>query len=112
MENIAKFLDNANHRPNATHEDIIKLCDQVIKYDFNSAFLNPFYIAYAKKYLHEKNNNKNSKNKIGSVIDFPLGQEIIEIKIASIRAAAYAGADELDMSINIGQLKKQNGINY
>ena len=99
MKNIANFLDFANHHANATHKDIEKLCDAVKKYRFNAAFVNPCYIAYAKEQLQ-------GKSKVGTVISFPLGQEIFAIKIASVKEAANAGADEIDVSLNVGSIKE------
>lgn len=99
MKNIAHFLDFANHHPNATHKDIEKLCDVVMQYKFNATFVNPCYITYAKEYSKEK-------VKVGSVISFPLGQEIFSIKIASVKEAVHAGADEIDVSLNVGLIKE------
>lgn len=99
MKNIAHVLDFANHRSNATHKDIENLCDAVIQYQFNAAFVNPCYIAYAKEYLQ-------AKGKVGTVISFPLGQEIFAIKIASVKEAAHTGADEIDVSLNVGSIKE------
>src|SRR5436309_1989546 len=99
MKNIAPFLDLANHKSNATHADIQKICQAVLKYNFNSAFVNPLYITYAKEQLQ-------GKGKVGTVITFPLGQEIFSIKIAAIKEAALAGANELDISLNAGCIKE------
>lgn len=99
MNNIASFLDLANHHPNATNQDIKKICDLVIKHQFNAAFVNPYYIAYAKEQLQ-------GQRKVGTVVSFPLGQELLAIKIDSARRAAIAGADELDVSLNVGLIKE------
>lgn len=99
MIKIASFLDFANHHSNSTHRDIEQLCNDVLEYKFNSAFVNPFYVSYIKQQL-------NYKGKIGTVASFPLGQEIFSIKIASIRESAIAGTDELDISLNVGYVKE------
>lgn len=99
MKNIASFLDLANHNANATHEEIKKICDAVVKYKFNAAFLNPCYVGYAKQLL-------NNTAKVGTVVSFPLGQETVATKIVSAREAAAAGADELDVSLNVGCIKE------
>lgn len=99
MKNIAHYLDLANHHPNATHKDIEKICHAVIEYGFNAAFVNPLYIAYAKEQLQ-------GMAKVGTVVSFPLGQELFAIKIASAAQAAQQGADEIDVSINVAFIKE------
>lgn len=99
MKNIARYLDLANHHANATHDDIQKICQAVVKYQFNAAFVNPFYIVYAKEQL-------NGRAKVGTVVSFPLGQELLAIKTASAHHAAKAGADEIDVSLNVGFIKE------
>lgn len=99
MNNIAHYLDYANHHSNTTHEDVQKISKAVIQYSFNGVFINPLYISYAKELL-------DGQGKIGTVISFPLGQELLSIKISSVEKAAYAGADELDVSLNVGAIKE------
>lgn len=95
---IAQFLDFANHHQDAKPEDIQKLCQKVKQYGFHAAFVNPVYIMLAREFLGEK-------GVVGTVISFPLGQDIRDIKLlAAIEAARY-GADELDVSMNVGLFK-------
>ena len=95
---LAKHLDLANHHPNSTPQDIRLLCQKVIQYGFNSAFVNPFYVPLARKLL-------GSSGKVGTVVSFPLGQETLETKVSATRQSASLGADELDVSLNVGRLK-------
>lgn len=99
IKNIAPYLDLANHHANATHADVEKICAAVAQHGFNAAFVNPFFVPYAKKLL-------NNHGKVGTVVSFPLGQETLSIKIASAKAAALAGADELDVSLNVACIKE------
>jgi deoxyribose-phosphate aldolase len=99
MINLASYLDFANHHANATHTDIQTLCRKVIKHHFHSAFTNPYYVSFARPLLP-------SPHKIGTVISFPLGQETLDIKLATARHALTAGADELDISLNVGLIKQ------
>lgn len=95
---LAQYLDFANHRQEASPDDIKKLCQKVGKYGFHSAFVNPCYIMLAKEFLGKSGT-------VGTVISFPLGQDIRDIKVlAAIEAARY-GADELDVSMNVGLFK-------
>lgn len=95
MTNLAAYLDLANHHANATQEDIKSICEKVKKYGFNAAFVNPFYIEFAK----------NLGVKVGTVISFPLGQETLSVKTGCAESYASLGADELDVSLNVGYLK-------
>ncbi|MBI3385007.1 deoxyribose-phosphate aldolase [Candidatus Gottesmanbacteria bacterium] len=96
----ANLLDLANHHPDSTEEQIKTLCEKVIKYGFNAAFVNPCYIEFAKKTMGKD-------KKVGTVISFPLGQETLEIKKLSAKTYAFLGADELDVSLNVGYLKME-----
>ncbi|MDP3888642.1 MAG: deoxyribose-phosphate aldolase [bacterium] len=97
-EELVKYLDLANHHQSATLEDIKSLCADVAEYGFNSAFVSPFYVADAKAFL-------SGQGKVGTVISFPLGQETLEIKLQASKKAITDGADELDISLNVGFLK-------
>lgn len=97
IENLASYLDLANHHPDATPQAIQTLCQNVIKFGFNAAFVNPIYVPLAKSYLPQA--------KVGTAISFPLGQDTLDVKLASLQAAIKAGADELDISANIALFK-------
>ena len=103
--NLAKFLDHANHRTVSTKTDIQKLCNEVLKYSFNSAFVNPCWVKFAREIL-------GNKGKVGTVISFPIGQDSTEIKLTGALEAINNGADELDISTNIGWLKANKDENY
>lgn len=96
---LAKYLDLANHHQEATPEDIRQLCQKVKEDHLHAAFVNPFYVPLAKDCLKEVN------GLVGTVIAFPLGQETKDIKILSAMKAVKDGADELDISLNIGLFK-------
>lgn len=95
MTDIAKYLDLANHHPDSTEEQIKSLCQKVKQYSFNAAFVNPFYIEFTKS----------QGVKVGTVISFPLGQETLSVKTGCAESYASLGADELDVSLNVGYLK-------
>lgn len=95
---IARLLDFANHYPNATEADIKDVCDKVVKYGFNAAFVNPHYLEFCKNILQ-------GKAKVGTVISFPLGQETLSVKVGCAESYARLGADELDVSLNVAYLK-------
>ncbi|MFH1840635.1 MAG: deoxyribose-phosphate aldolase [Candidatus Shapirobacteria bacterium] len=96
---LASYLDLANHHANAVPDDIKKLCDDVKKFGFHTAFVNPCYIGLVRECLFD------SRSKIGTVIAFPLGQETSEIKNIATLGAVNEGADELDICMNVGLFK-------
>jgi len=96
--NIAKYLDFANHHPDATPEQVKKLCQNVIKFGFHSAFVNPCYISLAKEFLGDK-------LPVGTVISFPLGQDTRDGKVLLAIETTRKGADELDVMMNVGLFK-------
>ncbi|PJE70315.1 deoxyribose-phosphate aldolase [Candidatus Shapirobacteria bacterium CG10_big_fil_rev_8_21_14_0_10_48_15] len=95
---LAKYLDFANHRQDATPEQIRQLCQKVKQYGFNSAFVNPCYVALAHDLLF-------GKAAVGTVVSFPLGQDQTDLKILTAMEATRRGAGELDVSMNIGWFK-------
>ncbi|MBU2592234.1 MAG: deoxyribose-phosphate aldolase [Patescibacteria group bacterium] len=95
---LAKFLDNANHNAESTKAQIEKLCQEVLQYGFNAAFVNSCWVEFAKSILGEN-------GKVGTVVSFPLGQDSTEVKINSCLALIGDGADELDISANVGWLR-------
>lgn len=97
---LAKFLDFANHHPEATPQQILDLCQKVKKFGFHSAFVNPCYIQLAKEVLKDK-------HPVGTVISFPLGQDTREGKVLVAIEATRRGADELDVMMNVGMFKAQ-----
>jgi deoxyribose-phosphate aldolase len=97
-QKLARYLDLANHHQDATPEAIGKLCEMVKKYGFHSAFVNPCYLSLARELLGDK-------GKVGTVISFPLGQDTKNIKILAAIDAVKKGADELDISLNVGLFK-------
>lgn len=97
MLKLSSYLDLANHHADATPEKIQELCANVIKYKFNAAFVNPVYVLLAKRYLPQAH--------VGTVISFPLGQDTPDTKLAAVKLAAAAGADELDISANVALFK-------
>ncbi|MFC1727039.1 deoxyribose-phosphate aldolase [Patescibacteria group bacterium] len=95
---LASYLDLANHHPDARPEDIKKLCLKVQEFSFNSAFVNGCYVGLARERLGDK-------GKVGTVVSFPLGQDSQDAKVLAVIKAIKDGADELDVSMNVGWFK-------
>ena len=94
-----KLIDHTLLKPDATPEQIVKLCDEAKQFDFMSVCVNPAYVPLASACL------KNSNVKVCTVIGFPLGMNLTRNKIDEAKLAIAQGADEIDMVINVGMLK-------
>jgi deoxyribose-phosphate aldolase len=96
---IAKYMDSTNLKPEATANDIKKLCIEAVKYNMAAVCIHPGRVELARQYI------QNSKVKICTVIGFPLGADNMDAKIFAAYLALQQGADELDMVINLGAVK-------
>ncbi len=100
MKELNKYIDHTQLKAFATSEDIKKLCEEAIKYDFYAVCVNGCHVE------NVKNNLSKSDVKIAAVIGFPLGAMSTAAKIFEAEQAIKDGADEIDMVINIGWLKE------
>ena len=101
--NIAKYIDHALLKPDATRDQILKLCDEAYQWGFKSVCVNPIWVPDCVLRLKELWHK--SDVKVCSVVGFPLGANCRNIKADEARQAFLHGADEIDMVINIGSLK-------
>lgn len=95
---LNRMIDHTLLKANATRAQIEKLCDEALEYNFASVCVNTCWVPLA----HEK--LAGSEVKTCCVVGFPLGAMLTEAKAAETRLAVGAGADEVDMVINIGWL--------
>ncbi len=98
----ARYVDHTMLKPNATQEEIGKLCEEARNFCFASVCVNPSYVAIAAQLL------RGSGVKVCTVVGFPLGSTTSTVKAIEARDAMANGADEIDMVINIGALKSGN----
>lgn len=96
---IAQFIDHTALTAEKTEQDILKLCDEAIENKFWSVCINSGYIPLAKEKL------AGTDVKICTVVGFPLGANLSSVKAFETREAIQAGADEIDMVINVGLIK-------
>jgi deoxyribose-phosphate aldolase len=96
---LAKMIDYALLRADATEADVRRLCDEAMQYHVASVCVNPVYVGLAKTFL------KGSDVKVGSVVDFPLGASTVRDKSFEALDLVGRGAVEIDMVLNIGGLK-------
>ena len=95
---ILKHIDHTLLKAVATWEDIKVLCDEAIKYETASVCVPACYISR----IHETYGDKIN---ICTVVGFPLGYSVTEAKVLETRKAIEDGANEIDMVINISDVK-------
>ena len=95
----AGLIDHTLLKPEATDEDIKRLCEEAARYRFASVCVNPSWVKVAACSLH------GSGVPVCTVIGFPLGATLADVKAYEARRAIFDGAREVDMVINVGALK-------
>ncbi len=100
--NTAKLIDHTNLKPDATEQEIAKLCTEAKRHGFFSVCVNPCNVAFAAREL------SGCDVRVCAVCGFPLGANTAEIKALEAAKARSDGADEIDMVINVGKLKDKD----
>jgi deoxyribose-phosphate aldolase len=101
-QSLAAIIDHTLLKPDATREQIENLCDEVIRYHFACAMVNPLWVPTAVSVL------SGTGIPVGVVLGFPLGASLVSTLRQEAAALTRLGARELDMVIPIGQLKSGN----
>ncbi|RYG93773.1 deoxyribose-phosphate aldolase, partial [archaeon] len=99
---LATYIDHTLLKPNATIDDIKRVCDEAIEFGFASVCVNSHFVGKVSQFL------AGSRTKPISVIGFPLGAMSTAAKAFEAREAVSSGALEIDMVINIGALRGQD----
>lgn len=99
---LAKYMDHTLLKANATAEQIDSTVADAIKYGTASVCINPYWIPRVSKAL------AGTGIATCTVIGFPLGANTTDVKVFETNDAIDKGADEIDMVINIGELKGGN----
>ncbi len=95
----ASLIDHTLLKPEASEADIKKLCDEAAQFGFASVCVNPGWVKRAVEFL------QGTGVPVCTVIGFPLGATLPDVKAYEARRAIFNGALEVDMVINIGALK-------
>ena len=98
----SKYIDHTLLKANATKEEITKLCNEAIENDFASVCVNAYWVKCCAELL------KGTNVKVCTVVGFPLGATTSATKAFETKEAISNGASEIDMVINIGELKAGN----
>ncbi len=96
---IAGVIDHTILKPEATRADLLKVCQEARQYGFATVCVNPYWVPLVRGEL------AGSTVKVCTVVGFPLGATSTEAKVAEAAAALRAGAQEIDMVMNVGALR-------
>lgn len=96
---VARHIDHTLLKPDATRDEILKVCEEGVRFGFASVCINPIWVREAACAL------RGSGVKVCTVIGFPLGANSPDTKAYEARRSIFDGASELDMVINVGALK-------
>ncbi|NOX90320.1 MAG: deoxyribose-phosphate aldolase [Calditrichaeota bacterium] len=96
---MTRWIDHTMLKPDATRDQIEKICDEAIEYGFASVCVNPTWVPLVYHKL------RGHSPRVCTVVGFPLGATFPEVKARETELAVERGADEIDMVINIGALK-------
>ena len=95
----ASLIDHTLLKPEASEADIRKLCAEAAQFGFASVCVNPTWVRKATAFL------EGTSVPVCTVIGFPLGATLPDVKAFEARRAIFNGAREVDMVINVGALK-------
>lgn len=101
MKDLSSYIEHTLLKQDAKKEDFIKLFEEAKKYHFLGVCINPAYVKFAKESL------KGSDVKVVTVVGFPLGAGLPEVKAFEAQKAIEDGADEIDMVINVTNIKNK-----
>jgi deoxyribose-phosphate aldolase len=101
-DGLASLIDHTLLKPDATHDEIDKLCREAAQFCFASVCVNPVWVPLAADLL------RGTGVKVCTVIGFPSGAHAPDVKAYETRRAVEQGAEEVDMVINIGALKSKD----
>jgi len=96
---VAAFIDHTLLKPEATRDDILKLCAEARQFGFATVVVNPAWVALAVAAL------RGSPVRVCTVVGFPLGATLSTVKMREAEEVVKLGAQEVDMVINVGALK-------
>jgi deoxyribose-phosphate aldolase len=96
---FAGLIDHTLLKPEASRDEIRKLCQEAARFGFASVCINPWNVPLAAEML------RGTAVKVCTVVGFPLGATLPQVKIHEAEEAIKLGAQEIDMVINIGALK-------
>jgi deoxyribose-phosphate aldolase len=101
-DGLASLIDHTLLKPDAARDDIERLCREAAQFCFASVCVNPNWVPLCRDLL------RGSGVKVCTVIGFPFGTHLPDVKAYEAHRAVEQGAEEVDMVINIGALKSKD----
>ncbi len=95
---IAQYIDHTLLKAEATHEEILRVCDEAQAWGFHTVCVNGRWVSLVAERLY------GTKVKTAGVVSLPLGADTTKVKIAGAREAIDAGADEIDMVADLAAI--------
>jgi deoxyribose-phosphate aldolase len=102
QDGLAGLIDHTLLKPDAARQDVEVLCREAAQFCFASVCVNPNWVPLCRDLL------RGSGVKVCTVIGFPFGAHLPDVKAYEARRAVEQGAEEVDMVINIGALKSKD----
>ena len=99
MTEIARLIDHTILKADATRQDVLKVCAEALEYGFASVCVNAYWVPLVAHQL------KGSGVKVCTVVGFPLGATSTESKVYEAASAIRQGAEEIDMVLNVGEMR-------
>ncbi|HUO78376.1 MAG TPA: deoxyribose-phosphate aldolase [Thermodesulfovibrionales bacterium] len=96
---VAQLIDHTLLKPDATLAEIRKVCEEAVRFGFHSVCVNPFFLPETTAIL------SGSGVKVTTVIGFPLGMTLTNVKVYEAMESVLRGSEELDIVMNIGMAK-------
>lgn len=102
LDDLARLVDHTNLHPDATRQDMVRLCDEAKRYHFRMVAVNSVQSKLCSELL------AGTDIHTGAAIGFPLGQTTIESKVFETKDALANGANEIDYMANLTEVKEAN----
>lgn len=102
LDDFAQLIDHTNLHPDATREDMRRLCQEAIDHHFKMVAVNSVQSRICSDYL------AGTDVHTGAAIGFPLGQTSIDVKVFETKDALAHGANEIDYVVNLTEVKAGN----
>ena len=96
---IAALIDHTLLKPEASRADVLRLCEEAVRFGFASVVVNPYWVSVAATAV------RGSRVRVCTVVGFPLGATLPPVKIQETEEVLKLGAQEVDMVMNVGALK-------
>lgn len=96
---VASRIQHTNVSPEASQNDIERLCNECLELGFNAVVVNPTWVRHAVKICGENG------VKVVAALNFPIGGSTTLAKVVEIRNVVADGCDEVDFMVNVGYLK-------